>query len=99
MLEMLTEPARSAPLVQSIAPLSLPPASFRSVRPSLLDLRFTGDPWVVSHCDGTAALCLGDYRLVGIAALPFDLPTLNRVFNQMRYHRMRHRARTRKRGR
>jgi hypothetical protein len=53
-------------------------------RPSLVDLRFTGDPWVVAHGDGTASLCLGDYRMLRIGVCAFDVPSLNRTFQQVR---------------
>jgi hypothetical protein len=61
------------------------------VRPSLLDLRFTGDPWIVDHNDGTFKLCLGDYCLVGIAGVTFDLPSFNQVLDRLRSRRPRRR--------
>jgi hypothetical protein len=57
------------------------------VRPSLLDLRFTGDPWIVDRRDGTFTLCLGDYCLVGIHGVTFDLPSFNQVLDRMRSRR------------
>ena len=57
---------------------------FRTVRPSLLDLRFTGDPWVVARDDGGASLCLDDYQLTTLSALCFDLPSLNRTLCHLR---------------
>jgi hypothetical protein len=57
---------------------------FRPVRPSLLDLRFTGDPWITDGCGGHAALCLDAYQLASISALPYDLPSLNRTLDQLR---------------
>jgi hypothetical protein len=65
--------------------------SLRSVRPSLLDLRFTGDPWVVDHHDGTASVRLDNYRLARLHTLPFDLPSLNQLFLQLRQWQMRRR--------
>jgi hypothetical protein len=62
---------------------------WRSVRPSLLDLRFNGDAWVSAHADGEVALCLGDYRLVRLEVLPFDVPCLNRALLQLREARAR----------
>jgi hypothetical protein len=56
----------------------------RSFRPSLLDPRFTGDPWIVAHEDGTAALCLDGYQLTRIRLVTLDLPSLNRAFSQLR---------------
>jgi len=55
----------------------------RASRPSLIDLRFKGDPWVVSH-GAVAAVCLGDYPMSQIAASPVDLPSLNRTLQQVR---------------
>jgi hypothetical protein len=66
---------------------------FRCVRPSLLDLRFTGDPWVVDHQDGTASVRLEDYRLAWIELLPFDVPSLNRLLLQLRQSQARRLAR------
>jgi len=62
------------------------------VRPSLLDLRFTGDPWIVDAQDGTFTLCLGDYCLAGIRGVTFDLPSFNKVFDRLRNRRPRRRA-------
>ncbi|MGH7174093.1 MAG: hypothetical protein ACRELF_09115 [Gemmataceae bacterium] len=62
-----------------------------SVRPSLLDLRFTGDPWVVDHEDGTASVRLDDYRLARIQTVPFDLPSLNQLLLQLRLWQTRRR--------
>ncbi len=61
---------------------ALPP--FRTVRPSLMDLRFTGDPWVVGRGDGGACLCLDGYQLATLSALCFDLPSLNRTLCHLR---------------
>jgi hypothetical protein len=68
-----------------------PAPPFRSVRPSLLDLRFTGDPWVVDHEDGTASVRLDDYRLARIQTVPFDLPSLNQLLLQLRQWQTRRR--------
>jgi hypothetical protein len=68
-----------------------PLASLRSIRPSLLDVRFTGDPWVVDHADGTASLRLDNYRLARIQAMPFDLPSLNQLLLQLRQWQIRRR--------
>ena len=71
------------------APVASPP--LRSVRPSVLDLRFTGDPWVVDQQDGTATVRLDNYRLARIESLSFDVPSLNRLFLQLRQCQMRRR--------
>jgi hypothetical protein len=62
---------------------------WRSVRPSLLDLRFNGDAWVSADGDGDVSLCLGGYRLVRLEVLPFDVPCLNRALLQLRHARAR----------
>lgn len=72
-------------------PSPKPSNSLRSVRPSLLDLRFTGDPWVVEDEDGTASLLLDDLRLARIETMPFDLPSLNQLLLQLRLWQTRRR--------
>ena len=69
------------------APYSARRALLKMVRPSLLDLRFTGDPWIVARSDGTFNLCLGDYCLAGIHGVSLDLPSLNQVLDRMRHRR------------
>ncbi|HXG09912.1 MAG TPA: hypothetical protein VNK04_09000 [Gemmataceae bacterium] len=61
----------------------------RTVRPSLLDLRFSGDPWIVDRGAGPYALCLGNYPLAWIEKLSLDLPSLNRLFHSLRHRRPR----------
>jgi hypothetical protein len=61
----------------------------RTVRPSLLDLRFCGDPWIEARRDGAVRLCLGDYALTGLSAAPLDLQALNSLFHGMRHRRPR----------
>lgn len=82
-------------LLRSVMPRAVCPSEIapplRSVRPSLLDLRFTGDPWVVDHQDGTASVRLDNYRLARIQATPFDVPSLNHLLQQLRQWQMRRR--------
>jgi hypothetical protein len=82
-------------LLRNVMPaVARPPemsSPLRSVRPSLLDLRFTGDPWVVDHQDGTASVRLDNYRLARIRTLPFDLPSLNQTLLQLRQWQVRRR--------
>lgn len=68
------------------APIDL---CIRTVRPSLLDLRFSGDPWIVDRGSGLFAICLGNYPLAWMDGLPFDLPSLNRQFHGLRHRRPR----------
>jgi hypothetical protein len=57
----------------------------RSVRPSLGDCRFTGDACVIDQGDGLLDVRLGDYILVQVAGSPFDVPSLNQVFERIRH--------------
>jgi hypothetical protein len=59
------------------------------VRPSLLDLRFTGDHWIVDRKDGSFKLFLGDYCLTGFRGMTFDLPSFNQALDRMRTRRPR----------
>jgi len=63
--------------------------SLRLVRPSMLDLRFSGDPWVEDRGEESFSLCLGDYRLVSIKGLALDLPIFNRLLDDARHRRPR----------
>jgi hypothetical protein len=72
-----------------LRPISERGVRLRSTRPSLLDLRFTGDPWVVAHEDGTASVRLDNYRLAGIRTVPFDVPSLNQLLLQLRQSQLR----------
>lgn len=81
---------------ESVMPRPLHPpegaAPLRSVQPSLLDLRFTGDPWVVDQQDGTVTLRLDNYRLARFHASPIDVPSLNHLLLQLRQCQMRRRV-------
>jgi hypothetical protein len=76
---------------RAIIRLHYPTIGLRSVRPSLVDLRFTGDPWVVHHADGTSSLCLDDYCLTSITTLALDVPCLNRTLHRLRASQARRR--------
>jgi hypothetical protein len=64
----------------------------RAVRPALIDLRFTGDAWLLDNRDGTATLCLGAYRMLNVQTTPLDLPGLNRAFFSLRLGQARKQA-------
>jgi hypothetical protein len=66
---------------------------FRTVRPSLLDLRFCGDACIVRGADDRLGIYLGDYCLTSLEAGAIDLPFLNSLFDSMRHRRPRSRAR------
>jgi hypothetical protein len=84
MLKLIGKVAARSTVPQPLAPL-------RSIRPSLLDVRFSGDPWVVAHEDGSASVQLDDYGLARIQTLPFDVPSLNHLLLQLRQWQMRRR--------
>ena len=77
--------------LSSVAPRVRKPVQLRATRPSILDLRFCGDPWIVAGDDGQFALCLGDYSLASINSLPLDLPALNGLLDRVRHRRPRYR--------
>jgi hypothetical protein len=54
-------------------------------RPTVMDRRFRGDPWVEGGEDGTLSLYLGNYPLAELRGLPLDLPHLNRVLERLRH--------------
>src|SRR5262249_33226616 len=62
---------------------------FHIVRPSLLDLRFCGDSWIVERDDGRFGIYLGNYCLTTVEAGVLDLPSLNNLFDTMRHRRPR----------
>lgn len=53
-------------------------------RPTVMDQRFRGDPWVEDQCDGTLSLCLGNYSLAAVRGSALDLPHLNALLNRLR---------------
>ena len=65
-------------------PLTARGLHLRSVRPSLLDLRFTGDPWIVPQQNGVLRLCVGNTPLADIRAQALDLPSLNQTLERLR---------------
>jgi hypothetical protein len=69
-----------------------PYIKLRSIRPSLLDPRFTGDAWIADQGGGVLALQLGDYCLTQFRGLPIDVPSLNQRLDQV-WSRRRHRCR------
>ena len=85
---------------QSATPPLVPPApsrriTIRACRPSFIDLRFKGDPWVVIK-ERQAAVCLGDFAMGQVAVSPLDVPSLNRVLQQVRFGQARRNVTLRK---
>ena len=63
----------------------------RTVRPSLVDWRFTGDVWIEDKGSGSLALQLGDYELAHITGLALDVPSLNSTLQHVWNRRPRQR--------
>lgn len=55
----------------------------RATRPSIVDLRFREDAWVVEDED-RACVCLGNYSFGGLSVTCFDMPALNSLFGTVR---------------
>jgi hypothetical protein len=85
----LSPTVHPGPVRRHCRPPSRPELTLCTVRPSLLDLRFTGDPWLVARPEGRLALCLGDYQLVHVEATSLDAPWLNSLLDQARHRRPR----------
>jgi hypothetical protein len=56
----------------------------RPSRPSLLEVRLAGDPWVIHQGGENLALCFNDWPLATVRGLPLDLPCLNRILERLR---------------
>jgi hypothetical protein len=62
----------------------------RPIRPSLLEMRLAGDPWIVpAKAPETLSLRFNDWQLVALGGLALDLPTFNRLLDQLRQRRPR----------
>lgn len=59
--------------------------SIRPVRPSLLDLRLKGDPWILGHPNQTAGVYFDGSAVHSVAALALDVPALNAQLFAMRH--------------
>src|SRR5262245_66266311 len=57
--------------------------TLKACRPSLIDLRFKGDPWVVQR-EKQASVLLGDFAMGQVNVSPLDIPSLNRFLMQVR---------------
>jgi hypothetical protein len=82
--ETIIPPQRRAGYHHSFRRITL-----RMMRPSLLDLRFRGDSWLVERQEGTFTLFLGDFCLANIEAVALDLPSLNQTVDRIRHRRPR----------
>ncbi len=56
----------------------------RPRRPSLLEPRLVGDPWIIDQADEYLALCFNDWPLATVRGLPVDLPFFNHLLERLR---------------
>jgi hypothetical protein len=63
--------------------------AIRSARPSLLDLRLRGDPWICAHGDETVGVYFDSCELLTVAALPLDAAGLYFQLDALRHRRPR----------
>jgi hypothetical protein len=59
----------------------------RSPRPTILDRRLRGDAWVIQNDADTSGVYFGNYCLSSIPSVSFDLPTFNRLLDNILIHR------------
>jgi hypothetical protein len=88
---LLEKPSVGLRIVSRRASKTTVTVSIRPVRPSLLDLRLQGDPWITAHGE-RAQVYFDQCVLTSCGALPLDVPGLNAQLQAMR-----HRAPRRKR--
>jgi hypothetical protein len=57
----------------------------RATRPSILDSRIQGDPWVVAHGNHTAGVYFGACQFLQLPAVPLDAMALNTQLFALRH--------------
>ena len=67
--------------------------AIRPARPSLLDCRLRGDPWIHAHGDETVGVFFDSCELLMLQALPIDAAALNSQLQVLRQRRPRPRQR------
>ena len=72
-------PSLTATVTRPFRPAKPSRVTVRATRPSIIDLRFREDAWVVEDGD-RARVCLGNYSLGGLSVTSFDVPALNTLF-------------------
>lgn len=86
MLPALNEQAGAVRILRRQSVRETAGPAVRVKRPSVLDPRLRGDPWIVRRHNGKLALCFDVWEMTGVLASPLDLPSLNTLL-----HRVRHR--------
>jgi hypothetical protein len=65
--------------------------TLRLTRPSLLDLRLAGDPWIIDRGQELLAMCFNNCQLASIGGLALDVPALNQLLDRLRHRQPRRR--------
>jgi hypothetical protein len=84
---MLHAPPASPPQLRVVRRQTTQPAvrvTIRPRRPSLLEPRLVGDPWVISQAEEILTLCFNDWPLATVRGLPLDLPSFNHLLERLR---------------
>src|SRR5262249_53882736 len=89
MLTAPSSPGTSLRLVRRPVNPSPKTLSVRLVPPSVLDLSFRGDLWIIARQDGAFVLCLGDYEVSSLSGLALDLPSLKPLLDSACHRRPR----------
>jgi hypothetical protein len=58
--------------------------ALRPIRPSFMDLRLTGDPWICRATDGTLALQFDAWQMTLVRGTSLDLAGLNTLLDRLR---------------
>jgi hypothetical protein len=88
---ILLRPSVKSPRAHCLNAMENLEFQIRTVRPSLVDWRFTGDVWIVDEGSGNLAIRLGDYELAHITGLALDVPSLNSTLQHLWNRRPRQR--------
>jgi hypothetical protein len=59
------------------------------VRPSVLDSRIVGDPWICPSGDETLSLCFNTWQMAAVRGVELDVPALNGLLDRLRNRRPR----------
>src|SRR5262249_26345445 len=66
--------------------------TIRLTRPSFLDLRLQGDPWIVDRGAETLGLFFNSWELTSVRGMPVDVPGFNQLLDRLRHRRPRRRC-------
>lgn len=66
--------------------------SLPAKRPSLLDPRLRGDPWILPRADGNLSLCFDCWEMAAVGGSALDVPSLNGLLHRVRHRTPRRRS-------